>query len=77
MFYDSLGFLEDQYFNLNGANAVFCLVRILSYLRINPNISQLTDTFTRCVLLGFVWCVYTGFLRHLFSARIKLRGSYD
>jgi len=48
MFHDSLGFLEDQYFNLNGVNAVFCLVRILSYLRINPNISQLTDTFMRC-----------------------------
>jgi hypothetical protein len=48
IFFDSLGFLEDQYFNLNAANFVFCLIRILSYLRINPNISQVTDTFLKC-----------------------------
>jgi hypothetical protein len=33
MFFDSFGYIEEQYFNLNGANTVFCLVRILSYLR--------------------------------------------
>jgi hypothetical protein len=40
MYFDSLGFLEEQYFNLNGVNCIFCLIRILSYLRVNPNISQ-------------------------------------
>ena len=30
------------------ANFIFCLMRILSYLRVNPNISQLTDTFMKC-----------------------------
>ena len=52
MFYDSLGFLEAQYYNLNGANSVFCLIRILSYLRINPNISQVFSTFAAPVLLA-------------------------
>jgi hypothetical protein len=45
LFHDSLAFWEEQYFNLNAANSILCLVRILSYLRINPNISQVFNPF--------------------------------
>lgn len=56
MFYDSLGFVEDQYYILNGANSVFCLIRILSYLRINPNTSQVFSVFCRsCASTSFVF----------------------
>jgi hypothetical protein len=47
LFHDSLAFWEEQYFNLNAANSVLCLIRILSYLRINPNISQVCNPFCR------------------------------
>ena len=54
MYTDSIEYVEDQYFNINGANAILCLVRILSYLRVNPNISQLSDTFIKCRFVFYI-----------------------
>ena len=48
MYTDSVQFVEDVYYHLNGVNFVLCLIRILGYLRLNPNISQLSDTFINC-----------------------------
>lgn len=54
LFHDSLAFWEEQYFNLNAANSVLCLIRIFSYLRINPNTSQVCHPFC-CVCYSRIY----------------------
>mmetsp|Transcript_10830 Transcript_10830/g.17005 ORF Transcript_10830/g.17005 Transcript_10830/m.17005 type:complete len:320 (-) Transcript_10830:116-1075(-) len=48
--FTGLALLSQAYFVLNGINVLLTLVRLLGYLRMNPNLSQLTDTLT--LMLG-------------------------
>lgn len=44
--FTSLAYHYHNYFVCNACNILLALMRILSFMRINPNISQLSETFS-------------------------------
>uniref|UniRef100_A0A7S0TK97 Polycystin cation channel PKD1/PKD2 domain-containing protein n=1 Tax=Hemiselmis andersenii TaxID=464988 RepID=A0A7S0TK97_HEMAN len=46
--FTTLSILVHDYFVASAVNLVLALFRIMSMMKVNPNISQLSDTFTRC-----------------------------
>ncbi|KAJ1483015.1 Polycystin cation channel-domain-containing protein [Baffinella frigidus] len=70
--------LSCVYFIFNAVNLLISLFRMLSYVRINPNISQLTDTFAHCkdqiaqfaVVLALLLVTFTIMANLMFGAKV-------
>jgi len=81
----SLAYHYHNYYIFNACNIHLALMRILSYMRINPNISQLTETFANSrkniaqfgiVLLLLILCFQL--MAHLmFGSSLKEFASFD
>jgi hypothetical protein len=75
---DSLSMLWEVYFIINAVNLLITLFRMLSFVRINPNISQLTDTFAHCrdqiaqfaVVLALLLITFTIMANLMFGAKV-------